>query len=113
MKRPPLRILVVDDSENVRHSICQLLESLADSVISEASDGEDAVRKARQDRPDIVLMDITMPVMNSFIAARLIKHESPSTRILMVSQYDSAAYAKEAFAAGAIGYVLKSNVFRS
>jgi DNA-binding NarL/FixJ family response regulator len=107
---PILRVLVVDDSDIVRRSICQILQSQLDiEIICEASDGADAVRKAREHRPDIVLLDITMPVMNGFEAARRIKHESPSTLILMVSQFDSAPFQREAIAAGASGYVVKSN----
>jgi DNA-binding NarL/FixJ family response regulator len=68
----------------------------------------DAVRKAREHRPDVVLLDITMPVMNGFEAARRMKQELPSTRILMVSQFDSAPFQREAMAAGASGYVVKS-----
>jgi DNA-binding NarL/FixJ family response regulator len=105
-----LRVLVVDDSEVVRRGICQILQSQADiEVICEAADGADAVRKAREHRPDIVLLDITMPVMNGFEAARRIKHELPSTLILMVSQFDSAPFQREAITAGASGYVVKSN----
>ena len=105
-----LRVLVVDDSEVVRRGICHILKSQADiEVVCDASDGADAVRKVLEHRPDIVLLDITMPVMNGFDGARRIKHEIPSTLILMVSQFDSAPFAKEAIAAGASGYVVKSN----
>jgi len=103
-------VLVVDDSEVVRRGICQILQSQADiEIICEASDGADAVRKVREHRPDVVLLDITMPVMNGFEAARRIKHEFPSTLILIVSQFDSAPFTREAAAAGASGYVVKSN----
>jgi DNA-binding NarL/FixJ family response regulator len=105
-----LRVLVVDDSEIVRRGICQILQSQGDiQIVCEASDGADAVRKAREHRPDIILLDITMPVMNGFEAARRIKQELPSISILMVSQFDSAPFAREAVAAGASGYVVKSN----
>ena len=105
-----LRVLVVDDSEIVRRSICQILKSQADiEIVCEAADGADAVCKVREHRPDVVLLDITMPVMNGFEAARRIKQEFPSTLILVVSQSDSAPFAKEAIAAGASGYVVKSN----
>src|SRR5579872_2224181 len=110
LQAPILRVLVVDDSEIVRRGICQILQSQADiEIICEAADGADAVRKAREHRPDLVLLDITMPVMNGFEAARRIKQELPSTRILMVSQFDSAHFMREAFVAGASGYVVKSN----
>ncbi len=79
------------------------------TVVCEASDGADAVRKVVEHRPDVVLLDITMPVMNGLEAARRIKHEFPLTLILVVSQYDSAPFAREAIAAGANGYIAKSN----
>jgi DNA-binding NarL/FixJ family response regulator len=110
LQLPTLRVLVVDDSEIVRRTICQILRSQADiEIICEASDGADAVRKVREHRPDAVLLDITMPVMNGFEAARRIKAEFPSTLILIVSQFESAPFAREAVAAGASGYVVKSN----
>jgi len=85
-------------------------QSQADIEIAcEASDGADAVRRVRAHRADVVPLDITMSVMNGFDAARRIKHEFPSTLILVVSQFDSAPFAREAIAAGASGYVVKSN----
>lgn len=78
-------------------------------MICEASDGADAVLKVREHRPDVVLLDLSMPVMNRFDAARCIKHEFPLTLILVVSQFDSVPFAGEAMASGASGYVVKSN----
>ena len=99
-----LRMLVVDDSDIVRRLICQILQTQPDiEVVCEASDGEDAIRKVRVHRPDVVLMDITMPVMNGFDATRRIRHEFPLTLVLVVSQYDSAPFMREAIAAGASG----------
>jgi DNA-binding NarL/FixJ family response regulator len=100
----------VDDSEVVRRVICQILRSQADiEVVCEAADGADAVYKVREHRPHVVLMNITMPVMNGFEAARRIKHEFPSTLILVVSQFNSTPFAREAIAAGASAYIVKSN----
>ena len=110
MQAVTLRVLVVDDNDIVRRFICQILQTQADiEVVCQAADGADAVRKVREHRPHVVLLDITMPVMNGFEAARLIKHEFPSTLIVVVSQSDSAPFAREAIAAGANAYVVKSN----
>lgn len=110
MQAPIIRVLVVDDSEIVRRSICQILQSQADiEVVCEAADGADALRKVREHRPHIVLLDITMPVMNGFEAARRIKREFPLILILVVSLSESAQFTREAIAAGASGYVMKSN----
>jgi len=76
MQAPILRVLVVDDSDLVRRGIRQILESQPDiEIIGEASDGAVAIRKVREYKPDVVLLDITMPVMNGFEVARVIKHE--------------------------------------
>jgi DNA-binding NarL/FixJ family response regulator len=108
---PTLRVLVVDDHEVVRRSICQLLASQADiKVICEAANGQEAVLRAREHRPDLVLMDVTMPTMNGLEAARIIKREFPSIQVLMVSQHDPQQFMREAFAVGASGYVTKSAV---
>jgi two-component system, NarL family, nitrate/nitrite response regulator NarL len=109
-----LRILVVDDNETVRRSLCAFLKTQADiEVICEASDGRDAIAMARQHRPDFILMDITMPLMNGFDATRIIKQEMPEIEILMVSQHQSSAVVKESLAAGAAGYITKSDITRS
>jgi DNA-binding NarL/FixJ family response regulator len=105
-----LRVLVVDDNESVLRSICQLLTSQSDiEVICEAVDGDDALEKAREHFPDLVLLDITMPTTNGLEVARILKREFPSMHILIVSQHDSRGFQWAALAAGASGYVVKSN----
>jgi len=110
MERRPLRVLVVDDNESVRRSICQILHSQTDiEVICQAVDGADAIHQARQHHPELVLLDITMPTMNGLDAARILKREFPSMHVVIVSQHDSRGFQWAALAAGATGYVVKSN----
>ena len=110
MERRPLRVLVVDDNESVRRSICQILDSQTDiEVICQAVDGADALNQARQHHPDLVLLDITMPTMNGLDAARILKREFPAMHVVIVSQHDSRGFQWAALAAGVSGYVVKSN----
>jgi PAS domain S-box-containing protein len=105
------RILVVDDHELVRRGICSILATDPNlTVCAEAVDGRDAVQKARTERPDIVVMDISMPNMNGLDATREIKGILPATQIVIVSQHDSAEMVRQAFKAGARGYVMKSSI---
>ena len=108
-----LRVAVVDDNESVRRSICQILRSQADfEVVSEAVDGDDAVRKIREHPPDVVLLDISMPNMGGLEVAEILKAEFPSVQVLIVSQHDSRGFQWAALAAGVSGYIIKSNVGR-
>ena len=110
MEQPPLRVLLVDDNESVRRSICQILQSQADiEVTCQAADGADALNQAREHHPDLVLLDITMPTMNGLDTARILKREFPSMHVVIVSQHDSRGFQWAALAAGASGYVIKSN----
>jgi len=100
--------MVVDDDEMVRRSTCGLLKSYPDiEVVCEGADGAEAVTKAGAYRPDVILMDITMPTMNGLEATRIIKREIPSIQIVVVSGQDAL---REAISAGASGYVMKSEV---
>ena len=111
MSERALRVLVVDDSESVRRSICQVLRSQADiEVVCEAADGIDAINKVKEHQPDVVLLDITMPTMSGLEAAQILKKECPSVRVLIVSQHESRGFQWAALAAGVSGYVVKSNV---
>jgi DNA-binding NarL/FixJ family response regulator len=108
-----LRVLVVDDNESVRRTIHQLLQSQTDIEIAcEAVNGADAVAKAREHLPDVVLLDVTMPTMNGLEATHIIKQEFPSMPIVILSQHDSRGFQWAALAAGVSGYVVKSNAAR-
>ena len=106
-----MRILVVDDHEVVRRGICSVLATESSlTLCGEAVDGKDAVEKARVLRPDIIVMDVTMPRMNGLDATREIKHLLPETEIVIVSQHEAPEMVRQAFNAGARAYVVKSTV---
>jgi DNA-binding NarL/FixJ family response regulator len=109
----PLRVLVADDSDIVRRAICKILRVHSDiEVICEASNGRDAIRFAKEHNPDLVLMDISMPIVSGFEATRLIKHERPHIKIIFLTQHRSRSFMKEALAAGAHGFVTKDSASR-
>jgi DNA-binding NarL/FixJ family response regulator len=104
-----MRILLADDHEIVRRGLRSLLESRDDwRICGEATDGNDAVEKTRALDPDIVILDIAMPNLNGFAAAKLIKQHSPATQILLYSIHYSRAFVEEAQRIGVMGYVSKS-----
>jgi DNA-binding NarL/FixJ family response regulator len=108
-----IRILVVDDHPIVRQGLKTLLEGHAGwEVIGEASDGAEAVEKAKDLSPDVMVLDVTMPRMNGLEACRLLRRQSPALEILFVTQHDSPQMMREALEAGARGYVVKSNAAR-
>ncbi|MCU1239449.1 MAG: hypothetical protein JWO71_175 [Candidatus Acidoferrum typicum] len=105
------RVLIVDDHELVRRSVRSLLVARSDfEVCGEAVDGRDGVDKTRQLKPDVVVMDIGMPNLNGFDATRLIRNAFPEIGVLILSQDESSETVREAFRAGALGYVAKSNI---
>lgn len=109
----PFRVLLVDDHEIARKGIRSVLtqdESLV--VVSEATDGEEAVKKSEELHPDVILLDITLPGMSGIQAAQRIRVVSPESRIIFVSQHDSIRIAKDALSVGAQGYVVKSDAGR-
>jgi DNA-binding NarL/FixJ family response regulator len=109
----PLRVLVVDDSDIVRRAICKILLTCPDiQIVSEASNGRDAIRFAKEHEPDLVLMDISMPIVSGFEATRLIKHELPDIKIVFLTQHRSRSFMREALAAGASGFVTKDAASR-
>ena len=105
---PKIKCLLVDDHTLFRQGVRRLLESESDfEVAGESPDGGDAVEKARELRPDIVLMDIGMPGLSSFEAARQIKKMRPETKILFLTMYEDEDYLVQCLEVGASGYVLK------
>lgn len=109
-----LRVLVVDDHEAVRRGVYAILGSRRDiEVCGEAADGSDAVDKARSLKPDLIVMDISMPVMDGISAAREIRKMSPDTAIIVLSMHDSSQLVETAKGLGLRGYVTKSEAASS
>lgn len=105
----PIKLLVVDDHNLVREGISQLLQSEPDiSIVGSATNGQEAVEKAGQLLPDVVLMDIAMPVMNGIEATRQIKALFPEVQVVALTMYDYDDYIMEMFGVGALSYVLKT-----
>jgi DNA-binding NarL/FixJ family response regulator len=103
-----IRTVVVDDHAVVRSGIKLLLEREDDiEVVGEAGTAKDAIFRARALKPDVILLDVVMPDESGIEVLPKLLHESPETKVLVLSMQDDARYVREAFAAGASGYVLK------
>ena len=106
----PIRVLLAEDHETVRQGLRLLLESQEDiEVIAEAANGLDAVKHCQTTRPQVVILDISMPEMNGLAAAKAIRHILPNTAIVALTRHDDEAFVQELMAAGAAGYVLKQS----
>ena len=106
----PLRILVVDDHAVVRRGVRSLLESRDGwEVCGEATTGRDAVEQSRRLRPDVVVMDLSLPELNGLDATRHILKDAPETEVLVLTMHQSEELARDVLQAGARGYVLKSD----
>jgi two-component system response regulator NreC len=104
----PIRCILVDDHTLFRDGVRRLLESEADfTVVAEAGNAGEALEKVRALSPDLVLMDIGMPGMSSFDAARVMRRQCPETRLVFLSMYEEEEYLPQCLAVGAVGYVLK------
>jgi DNA-binding NarL/FixJ family response regulator len=105
----PQRFLLVDDNTLLRGSLAKLIAMWRkDAVIEEASDGEEALEKARQFKPEIILMDVRMPRCDGIEATRLINSELPDTKIIMLTVSEDEEDLFEAISSGAHGYLLKN-----
>lgn len=106
-----ITILLVDDHSYIREGIRYVLESLEDiEVVGTAANGIEAVAKARLYQPNIVIIDMSMPLMDGIEATRQIRENCPATRVLALSIYNDPLYVKNAVQAGATGYVLKDGL---
>lgn len=103
-----IRILIVDDHAVVRSGLKLLLEAEEDIVVvAEAGSADEGVRAARLEKPDVVLLDVVMPGRSGIEATPELRKAAPSARVLVLSMQDDPSYVREAFAAGASGYLLK------
>jgi two-component system response regulator NreC len=109
-KRARLRVLLADDHVTVRHGLKLLIDGQPDmNVVSEASDGESALKGALEFKPDVIVMDISMPGMNGLVATRALKQLQPDAAIVTLTRHSDDAYLQELLRAGVSGYVLKQS----
>jgi DNA-binding NarL/FixJ family response regulator len=104
----PIRIMLAEDQPIVRQGLRYIIQAQQDmTVVGEAADGEEALQLARQTRPDLILMDIRMPVRTGIEATRAILTVLPETKVVLLTTFDIQEYVFEGIRAGAVGYLLK------
>ena len=109
----PIRVLLADDHRILREGICALIEDQEDmKVVGEAEDGLSTVKKVAQLLPDVVVMDIAMPLLNGLEATRQIRRDFPQVKVLILTMHENEEYIRQVLAAGALGYVLKDAAAR-
>jgi two-component system, NarL family, response regulator NreC len=109
-KKPRLRVLLADDHVTVRHGLRLIIEGQSDmSVVAEAGDGESAIAQALAVKPDVIVMDISMPGMTGLVATRKLKKLQPEAVIVTLTRHSDDAYLQELLRAGVKGYVLKQS----
>jgi len=105
---PKIRVVLADDHPVVRAGLRTLVNAQPDmEVVGEASDGKEAVDQAERLRPDVLLLDLSMPRLGGLSASRLIAAKAPETQVLVLTMYDDPAYLRQALAAGCAGYLVK------
>lgn len=109
--RPVIRIVLADDHQILRESVRKNFESAGEQIIGEASNGEDAVRLAENLRPDVVVMDISMPLLDGVTATRRITESVPETKVVVLTMHDDIDRTRQALEAGAVGYLSKGCSF--
>jgi DNA-binding NarL/FixJ family response regulator len=106
-----MRVLLADDHQILRDGIRRGLESAGETVVGEADNGEEALELVRAEVPDIVLMDLSMPVLDGVSATRRITEEFPDVRVVVLTMHDDPQRTRAALEAGAIGYLTKGTSF--
>jgi DNA-binding NarL/FixJ family response regulator len=102
MEATPLRIVVVDDNPLYRRAVCNILDKQPNmQVVAQAEDGLEAIQAVEKHRPDAVLMDVSMPVLNGVDATFIIKHKFPNVRVIILSMHDADSISEAACKAGA------------
>ena len=108
-----IRILIADDHEVVRSGLRKILEAQPNwEVVAEAGDGKDAIHKAAETRPDVAVLDYSLPLVNGIEATRQIRARLPKTEVLIFTMHDNETLIQELLKAGARGYLLKSDAKR-
>lgn len=108
-----IRILLADDHTILREGIRSLLDDEPDmEVVGEAEDGMQAIKLANQLEPDVVIMDIAMPLLNGLEATRQIRRNHPQTKVLILTMHENEEYIRQVLASGAMGYILKDAAAR-
>ena len=103
-----MRVIIAEDDDQMRNRLCGLVGEVH-SVVAAVDSGEAVLARAEELRPDIILLDITMPGMNGFAAARVLRKSLPAVPLLFVTQHTNSSYVDEAFRSGAAGFVVKRN----
>ena len=107
----PIRTLVVDDSTAALHSICRFLKLQPNiNIVGTAFDGRQGIASARALQPDLVLIDVQMPVMNGIEAAARLRQDLPGTRIIMVTVHDTPGVRQACLESGADGFIAKEHL---
>jgi two-component system, chemotaxis family, chemotaxis protein CheY len=102
-----MRVLIVDDAAFMRMVLSKIVEDAGYEVIGEAANGEQAIMEYKRRRPDVVTMDLTMPIMDGITATRMIREFDPAARVLVTSAMGQAVMVKDAIHSGAYDFVVK------